>query len=135
MIKASFMDKQPEVRITKTDSAVYYQIALNETEKTTPAPEGIEGASASTMYEYDFNEWHDSGEVDEADVKANPSNYLNYVPKISSVSNNTSTMTQTLTERVSALEENSAQSADVIKMYKTVSKLVDRVSALEGDKA
>lgn len=128
MIKASFMDKQPEVRITKTDSATYYQIALNEIEKTMPGSE-------TTMYEYDYNEWHDSGDVDEADVKANPSNYLNYTPTVSSDNSNTSTMTQTLTERVSALEENSAQSSDVIKMYKTVSKLIDRVSALEGEES
>lgn len=97
MQEASFFEKQEPVTVITVDGVKQFIICLNEREKANTI--GLEEKMEYKQYVYDFNMFKDSS-VDEADVKANPQKYLEYVPKTVEP-----VVQATIEKRVMALEQ------------------------------
>ena len=101
MIKARFDVKQPELTTFTEGDSVRYMICENGKECTETNAEGNE----SKGVEYDFAEFVEATSVLSPDtVKANPKEYLNYVP-IGEAKKVSTEKPATLEQRISDLEE------------------------------
>lgn len=97
MQEASFFEKQDPVTVNTVDGVKQYVICLDEREEMHTI--GLEEKTEFKQYVYKFNMFKDNS-VDEEDVKANPQNYLEYMPKT------VETIVQTtLEKRVKTLEQ------------------------------
>lgn len=97
MQEASFFEKQEPVTVSNIDGVKQYILCLDEKEEMHTF--GLEEKTEFKQYVYKFNMFNDNS-VNEADVKANPQKYLEYVPKTVE-----SVVQATIEKRVMVLEQ------------------------------
>lgn len=80
MKKVRFTQKQPLLKTFDSGNGIYIYICTNEKEATEEIQQSEGETKTETVYEYDTNEFIVPASL-LPDIKANPENYLDYVPE------------------------------------------------------